>query len=407
MLSKEAKLKILQAILDTQNFKSSKTYRKLLIYLVEASIKNEELKETTIAMEVFGKGSDFNSSEDSSVRVYVSNLRKKLDHYYVNEGKHEKYRIRIPKGHYNLEFAPAESKNKNKIAINYKRTVIFLSLVILALTFLLVLSYINSNNVSNDNFDELLEHVVWKNITESDNSKLIVLGNDLFFLEVIDGEETIVRKHYINTAEEFVAYKELHPEKEILSLTPYKFFPSIDISTIPILIKLLKAKDKLIVKSSSGLTTNDLLENDIVFMGSFRSLHFLRYLLRDSLFEFSANPENMYVRFHQNDSVYTFRQTGEPGKEHVDYCLFRKIPGPNKNTIYMFISFFESGITVATDYMLDDKKLNELSELMTEKFGKVPEYFDILFESKGYSRTALKNKVKFIREITSENLRIW
>ncbi len=406
MLSDEAKRKILEKILKSEGFKSSKTYKKLLVFLVESSIKNEEPKEITIAIQVFGKGSDFNPSEDSSVRVYASNLRKKLDHYYANEGKHDKYRIKIPKGHYKLEFVPAESKLKQQFNLKNKKLLYVGGITIVVLLIFSITNWFKVKKL-NKGYPDIVFNGVWTNITESGNPKLIVLGNDLFFLEMLDGEETIVRKHYINTVEEFEQYKKEHPEKEIIGITPYPFFPKIDISTVPILIKLLNAKYKLDLKPSLELKTSDLLENDIIFLGSFRNLHFLRYLLRDSLIEYSASPDNMYVKFNEKDTSYTFVQTGEPGRKHVDYCLFRKLPGPNKNVIYMFVSFFEAGISAATSYMFDEENLAKIEEMMKKKYGEMPEYFEILFESTGYSRTALNSEIKYFRKLTPESLKIW
>lgn len=406
MLSEEAKRKILENILESEGFKSSDTYKKLLTYLFEASLRNEDPKEITIAINVFNKGTDFNPAEDSSVRVYASNLRKKLDHFYANEGKEDKYRIKIPKGHYKLEFVPATSKVRKVMGMYNKKIVWSLVGLVVLLAGIAFYSSIKLSILKSTSSD-IVNNPVWLNITESPNPKLIVLGNDLFFLEILDGEETIVRKHYVNTKEEFEQYKAAHPDKKIIGITPYPFFPKIDISTIPILVKILKAKDKLILKASSELSATDLLENDIIFLGSFRSLHFLRYLLRDTLTEYSSDPENMYIRFREKDTTLTFRQSGEPGLEHIDYCLFRKIPGPNKNTIYLFISFFEAGISVATQYMLDENNLNNLEEMMKKKFGYMPEYFDVLFESRGYSRTAFKTSIEYMRPISPNKLPIW
>jgi len=407
MLTKEAKLKIFNKILKTDDFKSSGTYNKLLSYLVESSLNEIKLKEYSIAVDVFEKDSHFNPSEDSSVRVYVSNLRKKLDHYYSTEGKDEKYKIVIPKGHYDLDFISVHSKRKDNIEKSLKPFLYLLSLLMITLILILIFKYSPFKKYFIDDYNPILVHPVWKNITESNNQKLIVLGNDLFFLEKINNEETIVRKHYINTKEEFNRYKKEHPEKQIKGITPYSFFPKIDFSTIPILIKILRSKDKLVLKSSMELTTADLLKNDIFFIGSFRSLHFLNYILRDNLIEYSSDPDNMYIRLHDNDTTITFTQSGEPGFEHVDYCLFRKIPGPNKNTIYMFISFFKASISVSAQYMLNEENLNELSKMMKEKYGDVPMYFDVLFKSRGYSRTAFKTSVEFTRKITAENMDIW
>ena len=406
MLTDETKRKILQKILESESFKSSKKYREFLTYLVEASIKDEEPKEITIAIQFFGKSNDFNPSEDSSVRVYASNLRKKLDHYYANEGKNDKYRIRIPKGHYKIEFQPNEGKIKKRLKFGNKKLIYALTAVFIILIAITVYNFIKVHRLK-EAYSAIIYNPIWENITESTNPKMIVLGNDLFYLEIQDGEETIVRKHYINTVEEFEEYKNAHPEKEIIGITPYPFFPKIDISTVPILIKLLNAKYKLSLKASYELKTKDLLENDIIFLGSFRSLHFLRYLLRDSLIEYSENPDDMYVKFNEPDTSFIFRQTGEPGEKHIDYCLFRKLPGPNKNTIYMFVSFFEAGISAATQYTFDEENIEKINELMEKRYGEMPEYFEILFKSNAYSRTPLNSEIIYFRKLEPKELNIW
>ena len=49
----------------------SRSYARLLEFLVECSLKGRTPKELEIAMEVFGKGADFDPSQDSMVRVYA------------------------------------------------------------------------------------------------------------------------------------------------------------------------------------------------------------------------------------------------------------------------------------------------------------------------------------------------
>ena len=56
----------------------SRSYVRLLGFLVECSLNGRTPKELEIAMEVFGKGADFDPSQDSMVRVYAHNLRQKL-----------------------------------------------------------------------------------------------------------------------------------------------------------------------------------------------------------------------------------------------------------------------------------------------------------------------------------------
>src|SRR5688572_4518529 len=57
----------------------SRSYIRLLEFFVDCWVKGRTPKELEIAMEVFGRGVDFDPSQDSMVRVYVYNLRQKLD----------------------------------------------------------------------------------------------------------------------------------------------------------------------------------------------------------------------------------------------------------------------------------------------------------------------------------------
>lgn len=104
MISKNDQTRCLESLLNSQEFSGSKIYNSYLNYLVEAKNAGKELKETTIAFEFFGKDASFNPSEDTIVRSHTYQLRKKLESYYHEEGKDDKCRLVIPKGHYDVKF---------------------------------------------------------------------------------------------------------------------------------------------------------------------------------------------------------------------------------------------------------------------------------------------------------------
>jgi len=403
MIHEETKRKILEEILSTKEFHSSKTYTKLLTYLVEASISGKEPKEITIALEVFNKDSSFNPSEDASVRVYISNLRKKLDHYYSHEGENEKYRIRIPKGGYGLEFIPHVSNIKNKLVSFSKPLMYLISLLLLVFFAIILYKSFFSDSSANTN---VASTPFWINLVNSNNKKMLVLGNDLFFLEKYDDEEFIVRKHNINTVEEFENYKNNNKERNIVGITPYPFYPEMNFALTTKLIHLVFDNDDFEFNNSMKVTAKDLLENDIVFLGSFRNLHFLNYLMKDSLFAFNSELDNNFLTVYEPDTTIIFKQIGEPDLEYVDYCLFRKIPGPNKNTIYLFVSFFGAARDAAIKKMLNKKYSKVLNKLFQEKYGEMPEYFDVLFKTSGFSRTAFTTKIEFIHK-TNSSVKNW
>src|SRR5688572_25532184 len=74
----------------------------LLRFLVERTLAGEgdQLKEFTLGVEALGRGDSFDPRTDAIVRVEVSRLRRRLDHYYANEGAADAVRITIPKGSY-------------------------------------------------------------------------------------------------------------------------------------------------------------------------------------------------------------------------------------------------------------------------------------------------------------------
>ncbi len=402
MTEKENKLEALNRILESKDFQSSKTKRKLLCYLVDAAINNKEIKEFTIASEVFEK-KDFNPGEDSSVRVYISNLRKKLEDYYREEGAQDKVKIHIPKGHYEVVFIDSETKQvlgKDPSAKKYKYLLYgsSLTIILLIISFIIVLIITKSKSYDN-NF-------IWTEFNNSENQKTLVLGNDLFYLEGEPENERIVRKHSINTATDFENFKSAIGNEKVKQITPYPFFPISSISSIPAIFSKANLTNCILL-ASAKTTLNDLLNNDIVFLGSFRNLFLLERLLRDNYIKYNLIQNHISLTINNPDSIKTLNLFGEPGSEHSDYCLLRKIPGPNNNTIIMFISFFDTGMRAAMNFINNNDEIKQLETSLVNKFGTVPKYFDVIFKVSGYSRTALKIHVEEMHMIDPAKLKIW
>ena len=92
----------LQAILESPLFARSPTLVRLLSYLCEKSFAGEsgQIKEYTIALDVFGRNDSFDQDTDSIVRVEANRLRKRLAEYYLGPGSAHKLRLTIPVGQY-------------------------------------------------------------------------------------------------------------------------------------------------------------------------------------------------------------------------------------------------------------------------------------------------------------------
>jgi hypothetical protein len=101
-LGKEAKLRQLERILQSRAMQGSESLKSFLKYVSIKSIdeSTDQVKEYTIATEVFGRSNDFSPRSDSVVRVQASRLRQKLQDYYSGEGRSDSILIELPKGHY-------------------------------------------------------------------------------------------------------------------------------------------------------------------------------------------------------------------------------------------------------------------------------------------------------------------
>ena len=92
----------LESVLSSREFVRSPSLAKLLRYLCEKSFSGQiqEIKEFSIATEVFGRDRDFGEKRDSFVRVEVHRLRKKLQQYYASQGSSRPLQIVIRPGNY-------------------------------------------------------------------------------------------------------------------------------------------------------------------------------------------------------------------------------------------------------------------------------------------------------------------
>ncbi len=101
-LDREQKLEQLEKVLHSRTLQNSESLKAFLRFVVEKTLDDQgvQLKEYTIATEVFGRNTDYDPRIDSVVRVQAGRLRTKLQEYYTTEGKGDSVVIDLPKGHY-------------------------------------------------------------------------------------------------------------------------------------------------------------------------------------------------------------------------------------------------------------------------------------------------------------------
>jgi len=96
----------LARILNSQEFRSSHRSKEFLTYVVENTLAGhgDSLKERTIGIDVYGRPASYDPADDATVRVKAGEVRKRLDRYYVSEGRADHLRIELPAGTYTPVF---------------------------------------------------------------------------------------------------------------------------------------------------------------------------------------------------------------------------------------------------------------------------------------------------------------
>jgi hypothetical protein len=92
----------LERVLASSGFSRNERMARFLRFIVEQHLagKDSELKESVIAIEVFGRRPDHDPSQDSIVQTEAGRLRARLSEYYAREGKGDALVIELPKGGY-------------------------------------------------------------------------------------------------------------------------------------------------------------------------------------------------------------------------------------------------------------------------------------------------------------------
>ena len=91
-----------ERVLSSSGFSRNERLSRFLRFLVERHLegKGSELKESVIAVDVFGRKAGYDPKLDAIVRTEAVRLRARLEKYYQAEGSHDPLIIDLPKGGY-------------------------------------------------------------------------------------------------------------------------------------------------------------------------------------------------------------------------------------------------------------------------------------------------------------------
>jgi hypothetical protein len=406
-------------ILQSREFKDSPVYTNLLSYLLDSVLSHTIPKETTVAIDVFGKDPAFNSNKDSTVRYHMHMLRKKLDDYYKNEGKNDKLKLFLPTGHYEIQFTSSRIPSLQKSV----RIATFLKQwqTLAMAAFLLVIALLAALLVRSGQPGSLaalsvpvdVDDKIWGSFFSNGNPIDIIIGDD-FLMDEYNPElrrYRQIRDWKIDSESDMSVFLNRHPKQNLWrsEITGIPFGGMNNLMDIfPIVFRFQR---DVSLKMSSGLSLEEIRNRNIIYMGEFKNLRVLDKIISKTPVRFQYHPdERLFLLGDRGDTVQTFVRIEAPyeqkNKYNVDYSLIVKIPGFTSENFLFVVGFGYGGRLERTKMLADPSLRAGLVENIRKMNGTVPDYFIVLFEVKSIERTGFTNDVRYFKEISKDFFRL-
>jgi len=401
----------LKRILESKHFAKARKKSRFLEFVCEQSFLGaaDNLNEYLIAVEVYGRGGDFNPQEDPIVRVQAHEIRRALKMYYEDEGKASSLRVDLPLGRYvpvftrvKLEEPPAESTPKELPSSAPRREITKwhhaltwgLALICGLLALLLIREHVlvRHEAAARDAGIALSAGLdwFWKPFLPPADPPLIVIPNHPILRAAHDGDtpRTLARSHLI-PKDRFPEFLDTIHFRE---LKGFYFVPTTtDFTAVGETLGLLNffelfrnVGQQIRVRQSRLVDFEEIKRGNAILLGGNQPWSGRIFLY----------PEGFW--FHRG---VILNRNPQPGEQAVsrpqfdpvtnnlirDYALVLMLPNERKGQrILLIYGIYTQGSQAAIDYVTNEERLQELREALlalSPDRKTPPEYFQVLLET--------------------------
>ena len=378
-------------IIESGALGRSHIYERLLSYLAQCSEKNQKPREVDIAIDVFDKTKEFDSNQDSFVRVYIHNLRRKLDDYYAEIPGENGQRLKIAKGQYRLDMVSPEpyknygnAKEIQKIGIGFIAGLIVFSIA----TYFLF----DWNRHLPDAYEQVADSPVWEDMLGEDYPLLVVVGDYYIFgeLDEFGRVRRLLREFDVNSSDDlddlFFGQPDLQEDYMDLDLT---YLPQGAAFALKDLLRVVYTSNKEVrVTTMSELRVADLKSHDILYVGYISALG----TLMDFVFASSGLSIGESYDELINDVTGDYYASGAGIPEesnYQDYGLVSTFPGPDGNRFLVIAGTRDSGVMHTAEAITTRTDIEVLERALAFDNEDQDMAFEALYEVTGFDRMNL------------------
>ena len=388
-------LALCQRIMESGVLGRSKNYSALLEYLVQCSLSGKSPREIEIAVDVFNRGDNFDVAADSSVRVYIHQLRKKLDAYYQSNEKDTVFRIVIPKGQYTILaqqrtlISPVQlSRGEQRSNLRVNNGLLLAVIILLAVNLLYM--GITGRGSTIEISQATSEHPVWNSVLQDDQPILIVMGDYYIFgeLNANGNVARMVREFNVNSSSDLeeMQFTDFDRAENYLDLD-LSYMPEGSAFALARIVPILQEGGKTVnISMMSDLTTADIRENHIVYIGYISGLE----KLTDMTFSGSGlslgRSYDELVNVQTQEYYTSDAGLPEEGQPFRDYGMFSTFPVSTDTQVVLISGMRDAGLMHTAQALSDSEALNDLVVAIDNDTDEAVASFEVLFEVLGIDR---------------------
>ena len=386
-------------------FGRSDQLQKLFDYLVECTRSGRVPKESVIAVEVFGRGTDFDVSSDAAVRVCIHKLRRKFEEFYTAHPELGSARLTIPRGQYRLVLENSEAVPSRPAGASRGRDPWKIATLATAAALILVAiaAGVLWQRTPARQFAAIRQSPVWAKLLGDTRPITVVLGDYYIFAE--NGElsqpQRLVREFFINSRADLDQYLRDHPQMMDKYMdVQLAYLPTSSAHVMASIMPLLAATHRRVnVTMMSDLVPDDLKSTDVVYVGYLSGLGMLydgafsgsRFSVGSTFDELTDNRTK--VRYVSQAEDRYLHQSDRPTSAadlqmYRDYSLVTGFEGPSGNQVLVIAGTRDVGLIQAGEALTDPARLRELRERLT---AGTP--FEALYEVSGINGTEMASRL--------------
>jgi hypothetical protein len=365
--------------------------RRLFDYLADKSVSGQATKEIAIAVDVFGKNSNFDVSQDAVVRVYIHKLRKALEDFYASPACGGVAELYIPRGEYRLRATvrnAAVTANASVTAnaavtarppvVKIKRLQVLggaavIGAAVIGAAVLLAAATAWRWAPSSD-LERVRNNPIWSALLKDDRPIMIIVGDYYLIGETDDsmGVNRLIREYSVNSKSDLEHFVAEHPKLADRYMdVGLRYLPiSTAFALRDVMVVLAPENRRITVSKMSDVEPSSLKSADIVYIGYLSGMGMLqdivfagsRFSVGDSYDEvFDTKTRHSYVSEIGSDIMDPPQPTGKERPYH-DYGVFAKIRGPGDNTIVVLSGTRDEGVRQTAEAFTSAQKLAELDK---------------------------------------------